>query len=129
MDTMTDQTPDPIDVLLSTTINWNLADRTRDDDPHKEHNYSGSCALCRMDRPESLPAIFAALADAGFELRPVVDDATRQEVEKLIEAIKAMRPDPSEPAPPGWDADDREGDRNIYRAAELLAAAYLGKGD
>lgn len=127
---MTDLTPDPVDVLLSTTINWNPLNRSAGrDDPHKEHNYSGSCALCRMDRPESLPAIFAALADAGFELRPVVDDATRQEVEKLIEAIKAMRPDPSEPAPPGWDADDREGDRNIYRAAELLAAAYLGKGD
>ena len=56
---------------------------------------------------------------------PVVDDATRQEVEKLITDIRAMRPDPSEPAPPGWDADDREGDRNVYRSAELLAAAYL----
>ena len=61
----------------------------------------------------------------GYRIVPVVDDATRQEVEKLIEAIKAMRPDPSEPAPPGWDADDREGDRNVYRAADLLAAAYL----
>lgn len=71
------------------------------------------------------------LRAAATELRrlkatvPVVDDATRQEVEKLITDIRAMRPDPSEPAPPGWDADDREGDRNVYRAAELLEAAYL----
>lgn len=60
---------------------------------------------------------------------PVVDDATLQEVEALIAAIRAMRPDPTEPCPPGWDADDRQGDRNIYRAAELLAAAYLGRND
>lgn len=59
---------------------------------------------------------------------PIPDADTRQEVETLVEAIKAMRPDPSEPAPPGWDADDRRGDRNIYRAAELLTAAYLSEG-
>lgn len=56
---------------------------------------------------------------------PIVNDETRQEVAELVAAIRAMRPDPNEPCPPGWDADDRQGDRNIYRAAELLAAAYL----
>lgn len=63
------------------------------------------------------------------QIVPTVDDTTRQEVEALIASIRAMRPDPNEPCPPGWDADDRQGDRNIYRAAELLAAAYLGRTD
>lgn len=76
-------------------------------------------------RPKTGAEHIAALAEAGYRIVPIVDDATRQEVETLVEAIKAMRPDPSEPAPPGWDADDRRGDRNIYRAAELLAVTYL----
>lgn len=78
--------------------------------------------------PEEFLVLAMDLLREGWEPEeavPVVDDATRREVEALVEAIKAMRPDPSEPAPPGWDADDREGDRNVYRAADLLAAAYL----
>ena len=65
------------------------------------------------------------VAEAGYRIVPTVDDETRREVEALITAIRAMRPDPNEPCPPGWDSDDRQGDRNIYRSAELLAAAYL----
>lgn len=86
-----------------------------------------------LGQPGALGEIRAVAALAEVKrLRsavPVVDDATRQEVEALIAAIRAMRPDPTEPCPPGWDADDRQGDRNIYRAAELLAAAYLGRTD
>ena len=104
---MADQTPDPIEVIAGWLWRGDMD------------------GLLGESARSASGELLDALTAAGLQIVPIVDDSTRQEVEALIEAIKAMRPDPSEPCPPGWDADDREGDRNVYRSAELLAAAYL----
>ena len=105
---MTDQTPDPIDVSLVRVISEAVGGM-----------------LGHGPEPEIAKVALEALKAAGLQVTPILDAGMIQEVETLIAAIRAMRPDPSDPCPPGWDADDREGDRNIYRAAELLAVAYL----
>ena len=116
---MTDQTPDPIDV------EWTYWKHRSDGWSVDVVDDSGVVCIVPAASRDDLDALNTASRIADLLTRPIVDDATRGEVEALIEAIKAMRPDPSEPCPPGWDADDREGDRNVYRSAELLAAAYL----
>ena len=59
--------------------------------------------------------LLAALAAAGYRIVPIVDDATRQEVEAIEWALRHV---PTAVGP---------GVRS--RAAELLAAAYLGRTD
>lgn len=94
---MADQTPNPIDVLRSW---WFAAD------------------YCSQPEPFEVPvsqSILDALTAAGFQVVPIVDDATRQEVEAIEWALRHV------PTAVG------SGVRS--RAAELLAAAYLGRND
>lgn len=128
------ETPDPIDVANDQAPDAIAAlAREMDEAHHRADRFirRDESGLTAETDPIDLIADLSELLHLGSTMlaSPAVDDATRQEVEALIAAIRAMRPDPTEPCPPGWDADDRQGDRNIYRAAELLAAAYLGRTD
>lgn len=128
------ETPDPIDVANDQAPDAIAAlAREMDEAHHRADRFirRDESGLTAETDPIDLIADLSELLHLGSTMlaSPAVDDATLQEVEALIAAIRAMRPDPTEPCPPGWDADDRQGDRNIYRAAELLAAAYLGRTD
>ena len=95
---MTDQTPDPIDVSL-----------------HRAITVAVGGMLGYGPEPEIAKVALETIEAAGFRVVPIVDDATRQEVEAIEWALRHV---PTAVGP---------GVRS--RAAELLAAAYLGRND
>ena len=80
---------------------------------------------------ELADSVIDALAAAGFRVVPIVDDATRKEVERLVAdqiraaAVAAVHDSPD------LSPEDRESLQRIIsfhsRTAELLDAAYLGE--
>lgn len=111
---MTDQTPDPIDVSL-----------------HRAITVAVGGMLGYGPEPEIASVALETIEAAGFRVVPIVDDATRKEVERLVAdqiraaAVAAVHDSPD------LSPEDRESLQRIIsfhsRTAELLDAAYLGE--
>lgn len=115
---MADQTPDPIDVSLHRAITVAV----------------GGMLGCGPE-PEIASVALETIEAAGFRVVPIVDDVTRQEVARIVGHLRDDLP--------GWlDVIDRLSEKagrpdlagteiqdDVRRAADLLAAAYLGRTD
>ena len=100
------ETPDPIDVLRSW---WFAAD------------------YCSQPEPFEVPvsqSILDALTAAGFQVVPIVDDETREDV---LDAVRHAKDTLTEVAVryPSWGSELRLAGRTL----DDLTAAYLGRTD
>lgn len=104
---MVDQTPDPIDVSLHRAI---------------------TVAVGRMlgygPEPEIASVALETIEAAGFQVVPVVDDETREDV---LDAVRHAKDTLTEVAVryPSWGSELRLAGRTL----DDLAAAYLGRND